>query len=396
ISNLATPGNAALDFDGPEVASNTLLVNVIRRDGLDYENLFQEGTLEFTPSKGGRTLGTQEFQITSTSTVQDLLDFMQEALGIQTSIDDPANPIPGSVNNIPGESGTLAAGLTIQDGQLRVVSNNGVDNAVDIDSSAFRIRTTTGDILTPNLAFDSVQDAAGQSAVADFIAYDTLGIPINVRVTAVLESLTDSSTTYRWFAESADNSPLSGADTSLGTGLITFDGEGRLIGTSNNTVTVERRNLPSSDPLEFDLDFSQVTALASDNSELSAARQDGSPAGTLTSFIIGEDGLIRGVFASGVTRDLGLVRLARFANPVGLVQRGQNLFSQGINSGLPIEGDPNTQGIGTILAGSVELSNTDIGKNLIDLVLATTMYRGNARVISTAQQMLDELLNLRR
>ena len=396
ISNLATPGNAALDFDGPEVASNTLLVNVIRRDGLDYENLFQEGTLEFTPSKGGRTLGTQEFQITSTSTVQDLLDFMQEALGIQTSIDDPANPIPGSVNNIPGESGTLASGLTIQNGQIRAVSNNGVDNAVDIDSSAFRIRTTTGDILTPNLSFDSVQDAAGQSAVADFIAYDTLGIPINVRVTAVLESLTDSSTTYRWFAESADNSPLSGADTSLGTGLITFDGEGRLIGTSNNTVTVERRNLPSSDPLEFDLDFSQVTALASDNSELSAARQDGSPTGTLTSFIIGEDGLIRGVFASGVTRDLGLVRLARFANPVGLVQRGQNLFSQGINSGLPIEGDPNTQGIGTILAGSVELSNTDIGKNLIDLVLATTMYRGNARVISTAQQMLDELLNLRR
>jgi flagellar hook protein FlgE len=97
-----------------------------------------------------------------------------------------------------------------------------------------------------------------------------------------------------------------------------------------------------------------------------------------------------------VTRDLGLIRLARFANPAGLVQRGQNLFAQGVNSGLPIEGDPNSQGLGSIVAGAVELSNTDIGKNLIDLVLATTQYRGNARVISTAQQMLDELLNLRR
>ncbi len=396
ISNVATPGNAALPLDGPEVDSNTLLVNVLKRDGLDYENLFEEGTLEFTPTKGGRTLGTQEFEITSTSTVQDLLDFMQEALGIQTSIDDPLNPIPNSLNNIPGETGTLAAGVSIQDGQIRVVSNNGVDNALDIDLSGFRIRTTGGDLLTPNLSFGDIQDAVGQSAVADFIAYDTLGIPMNVRLTAVLESITDSSTVYRWYADSADNSPLTGADISIGTGLVTFDGEGNLIGTSNSTVTIERRNLPSSDPLEFDLDFSQVSGLATENSSLAAARQDGSPAGTLNSFIIGEDGIIRGVFTSGVTRDLGALRLSRFANPSGLVQRGQNLFSQGVNSGLPIEGDPNTQGLGSIIAGAVELSNTDIGKNLIDLVLATTQYRGNARVITAAQQMLDELLNLRR
>jgi flagellar hook protein FlgE len=52
--------------------------------------------------------------------------------------------------------------------------------------------------------------------------------------------------------------------------------------------------------------------------------------------------------------------------------------------------------MGSVIAGAVELSNTDIGKNLIDLVLATTMYRGNARVISTAQELLDELMNLRR
>ena len=97
-----------------------------------------------------------------------------------------------------------------------------------------------------------------------------------------------------------------------------------------------------------------------------------------------------------MTRDLGQVRLARFANPQGLVQHGENMFTQGLNSGLPIEGNPDSNGIGSILGGAVELSNTDIGKNLIDLVLATTQYRSNARVITAAQQMLDELLNLRR
>ncbi len=102
------------------------------------------------------------------------------------------------------------------------------------------------------------------------------------------------------------------------------------------------------------------------------------------------------MFTNGVTRDLGQIRLARFANPAGLEQRGQNLFAAGVNSGLPIEGNPGEQGIGQIIAGAVELSNTDIGRNLIDLILASTAYRGNTRVIDTSQRMLDELLNLRR
>lgn len=396
ISNTSTPGNQALGFDGPTINSNTLLTNVVKRDGLDYENMFQEGTLSFSPSKGGRSLGTKTFEVTATATVQDLLDFMQDATGIQTALDDPQHPIGGSLNNIPGETGTLSPGFTISNGKIRAVANNGVNNAIDIDLGAFVLRTTSGDTLTPNLAFNNIQDAQGQSAVADFIAYDTLGVPMNVRITAVLEQVTDSSTVYRWYADSSDNSPLTGADISVGTGLVTFDGQGNLISTTNNTVTIERRNIPSSDPLSFDLDFSQVSGLATSTSSLSAARQDGSPAGTLSSFIIGEDGTLRGVFTSGVTRDLGQIRMAKFANPAGLVQRGENLFSQGVNSGLPIEGDPGEQGLGSVVAGAVELSNTDIGKNLIELVLATTQYRGNARVITAAQQMLDELLNLRR
>jgi flagellar hook protein FlgE len=116
----------------------------------------------------------------------------------------------------------------------------------------------------------------------------------------------------------------------------------------------------------------------------------------LTGFAIDESGIIRGIFSNGVTRDLGQIRLARFANPTALEQRGENLYAEGVNSGLPVEGDPGQQGIGTIIAGAVELSNTDISGNLIDLILASTMYRGNTRVITTAQEMIDELLLLRR
>ena len=72
------------------------------------------------------------------------------------------------------------------------------------------------------------------------------------------------------------------------------------------------------------------------------------------------------------------------------------LPAAGVNSGLPIESDPGSQGIGQIKAGAVELSNADIGQNLIELILASTQYRGGARVITAVQQLMDELLALRR
>jgi flagellar hook protein FlgE len=148
-------------------------------------------------------------------------------------------------------------------------------------------------------------------------------------------------------------------------------------------------------PLSFELDFSQITGL-DDDTEWAAGVQDGLAAGTLTSFIITESGRISGVFSNGSSRDLGQVRMARFANNGGLEQIGDNLFQAGVNSGLPIQGDPGSQGIGAITAGAVELSNTDIGENLIELILASTQYRGGARVITAVQELLDELLALRR
>lgn len=396
ISDLSIPGNQIVNLDGPTINSETLLTNVIRRDGFDYLSPFKVGTLNFDARKGGRSLEAKDFQITANSTLQDLVSFMEDAVGIQTAQNDSANPIPGSVNNISGESGTLLAGSYIQNGVLRFVSNNGLDNALEIDLTSFRLTDENGDVSVPNLAFGSIQEAKGQSAVADFIAYDTLGLPIRTRVTSVLEARTDSETVYRWFADSADNSPRNGSEIAVGTGLLTFDGNGNFVSASNTKVAIDRFNLPSISPLEFELDFSAVSGLAEEQATLAASRQDGSPPGTLTSFVIGEDGTIRGVFSNGIGRDLGTLRLARFTNPQGLEQRGQNLFAQGINTGLPVEGRPGENGIGTIVAGALELSNTDIGGDLVELVLASTQYRSNARVITATQQLFEELLNLRR
>ena len=390
ISNLATSGNHLIDLDGPKIdISTTNVVDILRRDGNTYENVFQEGTLQFTGAKGERSLATQELEITATTKVLDLINFVEQALGIRESTDDPSNPIPSDIGGSP-------PGGTVSDGKLRFVGNNGVANAIDINLSSFQLVTSSNTVENVNLAFNSVQEAVGESAVTEFVVFDSLGIPLNVRVSTTLENRTGSATTYRWYADSGDNDPLSGVEVGVGTGLITFDAEGNVTSVSNSNVNIDRRTVSAASPLSFDLDFSNVSGLATDASSLAATRQDGSAPGTLTSYVIGENGEIRGVFSNGITQTLGQLQLAKFANPVGLEQRGQNLYSAGINSGLPIQGIPGEQGIGSIIAGAVELSNTDIGQNLIDLILASTQYRGNSRVITSAQQLLDELLSLRR
>jgi flagellar hook protein FlgE len=392
----------AIDFNGPKISASTLLVDVTRWDGLSYVSPFVPGELEFAATKGGSTFPPKSLTITfdpgppsrTGTTVAELANFMAAAFGIHTTADDPA--IPNSLNEATGIPIAPGGNVDSTAGTIRFVGNNGVDNAVSVPQSAFTMTSTTGVESKPNLAFASVQDAVGQSATTSFIVYDSLGIELNLRVTTVLESTDSVATTYRWFAESSGNDPVSGVDITVGTGLIRFDGTGNLIDVSNSTVNIERSSIASVSPLSIELDFSDVSGLAADDATLSAKFQDGFGAGTLSSYIVGEDGVIRGVFTNGATRDLGQIRLARFANPAGLDNRGQNMFALGVNSGLPIEGNPGQQGIGEIIAGATELSNTDIGKNLIDLILASTQYRGNTRVITTSQQLFDELLNLRR
>lgn len=389
-------GNPLVNLDGPDISAGLPLIDLVIRQGSTYSKPFSlpvgdtSGVLTFNrdgkqASKGGQDLSTRSLTITNTTTVGDLMRFLDEASGIQKADADPINPVPGT----PGMTiDTIAS-------KLKMVSNNGTPNAISFSTSALDFETSAGR-NTVNLGFGTVQTAVGDGAITNFKAYDSLGISVNVRLTAVLESTSGSSTVYRWFAESADNDPSVGADVAVGTGLIEFDSNGNVTDPASGTVAIDRTHVASTTPLQFTLDFSKLSGLAADKSTLAATRQDGSSAGTLSSYIIGEEGLIRGVFTNGVTRDLGQIRLARFANTAGLEQRGENTFAGGVNSGLPIQGNPGDQGIGTIIAGATELSNTDIGQNLIELITASTQYRGGTRVITAVQQLLDELLNLRR
>ena len=122
---------------------------------------------------------------------------------------------------------------------------------------------------------------------------------------------------------------------------------------------------------------------------------DGSTA-TLTGFNVESDGRIRGSFSDGARRDLGQIQVARFANPSGLVQRADTNYTAGPNSGLPVEGDPGSGAAASIVAGATELSNTDLGQNLVDLSMASNQFRANLEVMSVSEELFTDLLSIHR
>jgi flagellar hook protein FlgE len=382
----AITSNPTINLEGPPIFAGLALTEVRSRDGSNYVQLFQEGELSFTGTKAGRVLAERTLTITATTTVQDLIGFMEQAMGVVETADEDTFPTPAG-----GYGGRIT-----DDGRLSFTSNMGVENALEIDLSAFRLTpTATGVEQSVGLEFDTTQEANGQGSTADVIAYDSIGTQVRVTITTVVEHVDSTGARFRWIATSPDHQPATGFSTVVGTGVITTDANGKFVSASEDRVAIDRGDSPAVSPLDFQFDFSKITGL-DDETAWAAGVQDGLAAGTLTSFIITDSGLIQGVFSNGSSRDLGQVRMARFANNGGLEQLGDNLFQAGVNSGLPIQGDPGSQGIGSITAGAVELSNTDIGQNLIELILASTQYRGGARVITAVQELLDELLALRR
>jgi flagellar hook protein FlgE len=382
---IAIAGNE-IDLMGVKANSGTFLTDVIVRDGDTYRRPFVEGNLSFVGKRGNIELDAKELTIDADTTVQDLIDFMDESFGIVTSSDTAL---------------LAAAGGEINNGMISFTANAGIQNALSVSTMGM---TATGETspLPVGIDFTETQVANGQGSSSDFVVYDSLGTPINVRITTVVESKADTQTTYRWFATSGDNEPSTGVDTAIGTGTIIFNENGGIQSNPLAPIDILRNLSASESPLTIELDFSGVSGVDGRDgtnqpiTNMTMTRQDGFPPGTLSSFSITESGLINGTFSNGAVRPLGQIRMARFANNGGLLQVGENMFAQGVNSGEAVMGDPGESGIGTLTAGALELSNTDIGQNLIELILASTQYRGGARVITTAQELLDELLSLRR
>jgi len=143
------------------------------------------------------------------------------------------------------------------------------------------------------------------------------------------------------------------------------------------------------------LDLESLTQYA-EPSSVSMSFQDGFPAGTLETFAVDADGIITGIYSNGQYRTLAQIVLANFANPGGLLRMGGGFYQVSPNSGAPIIGEPMKDGKGKIIGGAVEMSNVDLAKQFTDMIISQRGFQANSRVITTADEMLQDLLSLKR
>jgi len=279
--------------------------------------------------------------------------------------------LPASVVNASGQSVTPATRweveMTFTDGtQFQAITAGGTANA-------------NGSVAT------DATTATSSSGIIGYAYFDQNGQFIN---TSSIES-------------GAAGWSINGSSTNLTTGLPDYH-------TANSTPSVFQGNLanvtawgqginnPASPatPGTIALGFWNNASLAGAYTA-NVTSQNGFAAGTLANFTIGTDGTITGAFTNGQDQVLGQVAVARFANEDGLQRIGDNQFEQTANSGLAQVGVAGTGTYGTIQSGALEQSNVSLAQEFTNLIVAQRAFEANTRGITTADQNLQTVINLR-
>lgn len=131
-------------------------------------------------------------------------------------------------------------------------------------------------------------------------------------------------------------------------------------------------------------------------STVAVTEQNGAAAGTLKSYSITGDGSIVGTFSNGATQTLAKIAMATFGNPEGLEKAGGTAYRVSVNSGAVRMGEPGQAGFGNLVSGALEMSNVDLSQEFTNLIVAQRGFQANARIITTSDEVLQELTQLKR
>jgi len=243
-------------------------------------------------------------------------------------------------------------------------------------STLMGAEATTGSTFEGNLPYDA---AVGTTLNRQVDVFDGTGAPHSMNL---------------GFTRTATGWNVSGSvagTTSTQTGTITFNTDGSLntiafaalpadVGVGTQAITVDLTKLTSFAGLET----------------VAAADQNGRAAGGLQSFAINSDGTLLGSFSNGLKQAIGRVAIGNFGNPSGLEKSGSSLYRPTVNSGDAQVGAAGSGGRGVLSGGSLEMSNVDLSAEFTNLIVAQRGFQANSRVITTSDEVLQELVNLKR
>jgi len=362
---------------------------------------FTQGSFESTANGLDLAIDGDGFFIVNDSSSRYYTRAGQFSLDKEGNVVNPDNLIlQGYLADTNGNiSGTLVD-LTIGSAQSPANATTTADVAVNLDAAA----TVPAAAFTLDGNGDGTDnDPANFNGSSTITVYDSQGGAHEVSL--YYEKTAANAWTVHFIHEDPADANLL---VEAGTQNLTFDVNGALVDDNSGTaidftfgatvlapqpVTFDFGTGTGETPAGTGLDGSSQFA-----ADFSVARlsQNGYGAGFLKSIALSEDGMITGIFTNGQTRQIGQVALAKFVAPTELTKAGRNLFAESYDSGQPIVGSAGTSGIGRTLSNALELSNVDLAEEFVRMITAQRGFQANSRVITTTDEMISELVNLKR
>ncbi len=308
------------------------------------------------------------------------------------------------VLGFPAGGGGALDALNVNDSSQGSVNTTRVDASGNLDASASIVAVPPSAVTGTVTTFSDLQNAAtsqdpagGYQNTVDI--YDALGGNHTLRMYFFHTSTAAGVSTWR-FQVYADYTEISGAATQgqavlLGSSDIQFSSTGSRIAPPTTTpdMTIAPTWLTGASTESVDFYFAPFTQFSAP-STIQGISQDGTGTGNVVGFSIEENGSLFAQLDNGQTATIGTLGLAAFSNAEALRRVGGSLFAETGKSGEPIFGRPNTGTYGSIEAGALELSNSDIASDFIKLISLQRGFQGSARVITNINDLLNEIVNL--
>ena len=258
---------------------------------------------------------------------------------------------------------------------------------------------TTSFRIVANLNGALQENDPGSVYSTTITVYDSIGSAIPLTLT-----FTKTANQGEWSYTASIPANL-GTATAGGSGVIAFDTNGNLdpaVVVGDIPIDIS----PNTGGADFQVAWNvidptsggpsgDITGYAAANDTFGLF-QDGYAPGTVQSVSIDQEGQIVGLFTNGQTRTIGQVLIADFVSPWGLTKMGKSLFAESMSSGQPTIGEPGTGGRGSIASNALEMSNVDMAAEFVRMITTQRAYQANARVISTSDELLAELMMIKR
>ena len=279
------------------------------------------------------------------------------------------------VEGFPATSGVVDPYGNLSKIRLQVGATIGGTATADLTNGSGV--TTSGVVMGGNLQNSVTTDRTLSTTV-----YDSLG------AAHPLSMVLSSNGSGGYTVAVTDTTSSSTVDD--GSGVVSFTGAG-----AYDATTSAAPNITLADGTAFTIDLSGLTNYAGVES-IAVKSAAGSAAGTLQSFQISPDGTVLGIYSNGQKRNEAQLAIANFNNPQGLEKLGDSEYRSTPNSGLAQTGVPGAGGRGTVLSGSLEMSNVDLGAEFTNLIIAQRGFQANSKVITASDEMLQDLVNIKR